>query len=109
MRDKLIELLNSFLGGCEIKDITPPYGVENLADYLISHGVTLQQWIPVSERLPEPFVSVLVHMPEERPCPTVYEGFLTKNGALYAAHFEREHSEVTHWMPLPEPPKDVEA
>lgn len=43
MRDKLIELLNSFLGGCEIKDITPPYGVENLADYLIANGVTFAE------------------------------------------------------------------
>lgn len=43
MRDKLIELLNSFLGGCEIRDITPPDGVENLADYLIANGVTFAE------------------------------------------------------------------
>ena len=60
------------------------------------------KWIPVSERLPEPFVSVLVQMPDEEPCPTVREGYLTNNGTWYAAHFEREQSEVTHWMPMPE-------
>ena len=63
-------------------------------------------WISVEERLPEPFVSVLVYMPEERPLPTVHEGFLAREGVWYANHFDREPMEITHWMPLPEPPKE---
>lgn len=42
-RDRLIELIGSFLGGIELTEITPPYGFENLADYLIAHGVTVQK------------------------------------------------------------------
>lgn len=61
-----------------------------------------QEWIPVSERLPEPFVSVLVQMPGEEPCPTVREGYLAKDGTWYGGHFLREPGEVTHWMPMPE-------
>ena len=38
------------------------------------------QWISVEERLPEPFVSVLVYRPGERPLPTVHEGFLARDG-----------------------------
>lgn len=59
-------------------------------------------WIPVTERLPKPFVSVLVHMPGEDPLPTVHEGFLTQDGRWYSNHFDRDPSEVTHWMPMPE-------
>ena len=64
------------------------------------------QWISVTERLPKEFVSVLVYMPEERPLPTVHEGFLAREGVWYANHFDRDPMEITHWMPLPEPPKE---
>ena len=64
-------------------------------------------WISVEERLPKPYVSVLVYMPEERPLPTVHEGFLAREGVWYANHFDRDPGDVTHWMPMPEPPKEV--
>lgn len=64
------------------------------------------KWISVEERLPKAFVSVLVYMPEERPLPTVHEGFLAREGVWYANHFDRDPMEITHWMPLPEPPKE---
>lgn len=68
--------------------------------------IEVPQWIPVTERLPEPFVSVLVQMPGERPFPTVREGFITKDGIWHSALYNREPDEVTHWMPLPRPPED---
>ena len=76
-----------------------------IADHLIDNGVTVQQWIPVTERLPEPFVTVLGHLPMETPLPTVLPGFITKEGVWHIAMFDREPDEVTHWMPLPKPPK----
>ena len=63
------------------------------------------QWISVNDRLPEPFVSVLVHMPGEEPCPTVREGFISNDGIWQSAMFRREPGEVTHWQPMPQPPK----
>ena len=48
-RDKLVELIERFCSGLSVSDITPPYGYENLADFLISNGVTVQEWIPASE------------------------------------------------------------
>lgn len=120
MRDKLIELIKY---GLLCPNMNTPFGYAcdtcqyaeapecdhaRLADLLIANGVTFRQWIPVSERMPEPFVSVLVQMPDEEPCPTVREGYLTNKGTWYAGYFERETSEVTHWMPLPEPPKEGE-
>ena len=38
-----MELIYRFCGGLAVSDITLPYGYENLADYLISNGVTVQE------------------------------------------------------------------
>ena len=65
----------------------------------------VQEWISVDDRLPEPFVSVLVNMPGEEPCPTVREGFISDDGIWQSAMFRREPGEVTHWKPMPQPPK----
>ena len=64
------------------------------------------KWISVDERLPEQFVSVLVYMPDEYPCPTVHEGYLRPDGKWDAAHYTRTPDEVTHWANMPEPPKE---
>lgn len=64
------------------------------------------KWISVKERLPDAFVSVLVQMPGERPHPTVREGFISHDGIWCAGYFKRDPDEVTHWMPMPEPPKE---
>ena len=106
VREKLVELLcNSphldTVKGYKGNDCTFEQG----ADWLIAHGVTVQEWISVDDRLPEPFVSVLVHMPGEEPCPTVREGFISNDGIWQSAMFRREPGEVTHWQPMPQPPK----
>lgn len=62
-----------------------------------------QKWIPVAERLPEEFVPVLVHVPNEEPYPVVREGYRSPCGFMVPALFQ--HMEVTHWMPMPQPPK----
>ena len=48
VRETLIDLI------IDAKRTDPETGrfTEYLADYLISHGVTVQEWIPVDERLP---------------------------------------------------------
>lgn len=50
-RDKLIELISYF---CEhMPHMDGQTWEEACADHLIANGVTVQRWIPVSERLPE--------------------------------------------------------
>ena len=100
VREKLIEILRKPIYPHELAD-----PIEAVADYLLDSGVTVQEWISVEDRLPEPFVSVLVHMPGEEPCPTVREGFISNDGIWQSAMFRREPGEVTHWKPMPQPPK----
>ena len=66
----------------------------------------VQEWISVEDRLPEPYVSVLVNMPGEKPFRTVREGFISNDGIWQSAMFRREPGEVTHWKPMPQPPKE---
>ena len=63
------------------------------------------EWIKVSERLPKPYVSVLVYMPEEAPHPTVHEGFINRRGEWYAGGFDRLPDEVVAWSKMPAPPE----
>ena len=98
VREKLVELLDIIIQPGQIT-------LGDIADYLISNGVTVQEWISVDDRLPEPFVSVLVQMPGEEPFPTVREGFISNDGIWQSALFRREPGEVTHWQPMPQPPK----
>lgn len=46
LREKLVQLIAQ--AAKENKSL-----VGELADHLIDHGVTVQEWIPVTERLPE--------------------------------------------------------
>ena len=102
VREKLIEILRKPIFPHELVD-----PIEAVADYLLDNGVTVQEWIPVTERLPECEGSYIVY---------------TERGSIYASHFytekrfasgyvreaqwsQRGTVEVTHWMPLPEPPK----
>jgi hypothetical protein len=60
-------------------------------------------WIPVTERLPEPNVFVLVAVEARRPRRQVYEGYFT--GIFWATPANRMLEPVTHWQPLPAPPE----
>ena len=115
MREKLIELIakakRSMWGksglSCELARNS------YIAEFLIANGVTIATdnnvgdkltptaWIPVTERLPEygQTVVVRVHFPfdgDARMAVTTYDQH-------YNPHFWKR---VTHWMPLPEPPKE---
>ena len=96
VREKLVELLRDvqYLGGLE----------EKIADHLIANGVTVQEWIPVTERLPEKGQEVLVFDTREN-----WTGFAwlrpDETWTALGFDFPFDLGEVTHWMPLPEPPK----
>ena len=66
----------------------------------------MDNWISVAERLPTPFVSVLVFMPNEHPLPTVHEGFVDRCGLWSVDNLRIWSDKVTHWMPMPLPPME---
>ena len=107
VREKLIELLEPHMSGlaceyesgsCELTSCRS-CNARNIADHLIANGVTVQEWIPVTERLPENIANRVLVVCER------------SNGVFYA-HYEKPFwinletdkpfiSTVTHWMPLP--------
>ena len=123
VREKLVELLTEFYG------VDPMYhGVDAnaLVGHLIAHGVTVQEWISVNDRLPEYPGHYLVctsinywhggcmdinenHKYYPNGTPVGYDGSTMSVLDCYydvAGHWNRVcDSHVTHWMPLPEPPK----
>lgn len=66
-------------------------------------------WINSNERLPNPFESVLMCIPEDAPLPIVHEGYLT-NEDIWVSLYHEAYTldEVPFWMPMPEPPKGCE-
>ena len=67
VREKLVELLTDNLPRCgnlpswdNPLQLSCDEQVQRIADHLIMNGVTVQEWIPVTERLPENEVDVLI-------------------------------------------------
>lgn len=72
-----------------------------VVDDIIANGVTLQKWIPVTERLPEEDKPVLAWTNCGSFCESAkWTGYRWEVTWDYEELFE-----VTHWMPLPDPPK----
>ncbi len=124
VREKLVELLLQEDGVCEPSDckycgVKGSCGYYRTADRLIANGVTVQEWISVDDRLPsdEQDVLVIAHGWGGR---LVYVGshkrveaqksWLTgitnksSEWSLWGWSYLKEPM-VTHWMPLPQPPK----
>ena len=113
VKEKLVELLDNMQ-----RSGTGYFGsaIENkkITDYLIAHGVTVQEWISVDDRLPDNKEHdwVLAQVVEDNGymhIPRVMEyrqakddwfeetyGWLSEHNGLFS---------VTHWMPLPLAPE----
>ena len=111
VREKLVELLKT--NACPAPFMCDPacryYGFgdcfpDRFADYLIANGVTVQEWIPVEERLPEEKVNCIVHYKHAYCNNDDYWaiGICFYNGEKFQMDWSYK---VTHCMPLPKPPK----
>lgn len=102
VREKLVELQLQ----ADIADNISENGTQHrefIADLMIANGVTVQEWISVNDGLPKNIANRVLVVCER------------SNGVFYA-HYEKPFwinletdkpfiSAVTHWMPLPHPPK----
>ena len=98
-KEKLIELLDKVLikydRGCL------PFVMNEIADHLIANGVTVQKWIPVSERLPEDDIPSAAYLCWWGGHTHICKYWRTRR----CFEFNGRSVKVTHWMPLPQPPK----
>ena len=103
VREKLVELIKDGIRkGLRAKgDDRLDYSFEDVADHLISNGVTVQEWISVKDMMPEAgryVVCIAKRNPFSRFMPMVAR--IEKNGWVNPIT-EQYISEVTHWMQMP--------
>lgn len=91
VRKKLVEIVKK-AAYSSLPSNTEDFHLNMFVTNLLSHGVTVQEWIPVTERLPEENEIILAWVSA---CRDLHFCFGCEVAGL----------EVTHWMPLPEPPK----
>ena len=96
VREKLVELFISTIG-------LTPTDAEIYANDFIAHGVTVQEWISVDERIPENFISVLGYMTDAGEFPPVRECYTIGNVFFFPALGDIHP--VSHWCEMPQPPK----
>ena len=121
VREKLVELLKSVLPN--FRNNMAYWGekpIYEFADCLLANGVTVQEWISVKDRLPEDSGCYLVVYRDK------YNGIVSiafdmyvkcNIGEWWESEFacditkqflwaaKLQEQEVTHWVPLPQPPK----
>ena len=109
VREKLVELLGE-VQETGVNEIPAGFGCtreyvknEKVASHLIANGVTVQEWISVSERLPQNFVSVLGYMTDAGEFPPVRECYTVGNAFFFPALGDVHP--VSHWSEMPQPPK----
>lgn len=123
-REKLVELLDYISYSQEFScydlyDMSD--AAESIADFLISKGVTVREWISVEDRLPEVeqgFSGNPQAYEFSKPVLATVAGYVMLGRFTYwhggafefdgvDADFDRDQPVgVTHWMPLPEPLKE---
>ena len=122
VREKLVELLKNAKSAMKSENLSCDIARNMfVVDFMISNGVTVQEWIPVTERLPEEDGSYLVTIDRSGGRQVVNILWFAKDGETvdeyelaeqkYVWYFyDSEYGyistdSVTHWMPMPEPPK----
>lgn len=110
-REKLAEIVKGASHRC-LPSNTTDFHLERFVTDLLSNGVTFatdtnagSKWVPVSERLPDKHDRYLCNVKAFSFPDLCYFAILKYDdggfieGKIYT-------DDVTHWMPLPEPPKE---
>lgn len=130
IREKLVDLLEPHMSGlaceyesgsCELTSCRS-CNARNIADHLISNGVTVQEWISVKDRLPEVVSTHKGHRGTVKKSIRVLCVCVQKSGKTMVkegyCEWYNDYPEprwqipgtidkVTHWQYLPQPPKVV--
>ena len=110
MYDELVKRLRSVKDSWQAEEeswmLQAADAIEELSTVVRVQKAVLEKfprWIPVTERLPERGERVLCYCRAN-----IYEvmKMRTDGDWVYDTNHVYMHSFVTHWMPLPEPPKE---
>ena len=88
------------------KDLSRFYDGEVVARQLIDEQPTVDDWISIKDRLPERGTRCLIYAAQGK---AHYTSIANFNGYYFGLSGRRAYWKVTHWMPLPEPPKEEKA
>ena len=101
VREKLVEIVNK-AAYSSLPSNTEDFHLNMFVTNLLAHGVTVQEWISVKDRLPEDDSPVLVYKSR----------YSEAYGNMETAYYWNQRrwmgcvgETVTHWMPMPKPPK----
>ena len=107
VREKLVELIEKASYECDegTRDLWDMRQVaEGIADFLIANGVTVQEWISVKDRLSDESGMYIVTANDGHAQRVSFVLWQKKN-RMWKLTGARSYWRITHWMPLPEPPK----
>ena len=106
VREKLMELLVKASHECD--DFYDLWDMRQCADeiasFLIAHGVTVQEWISIQDKLPKADgtkVIVTNGVCSWEDLLGVYDKWVVQSNSSLKKH----KKPVTHWQPMPQPPK----
>ena len=103
VREKLVEIVKMAAYHC-LPSNTEDFHLNMFVTNLIANGVTVQEWIPVDERLPENFISVLGYMTDAGEFPPVRECYTVGNAFFFPALGDVHP--VSHWCEMPQQPAE---
>ena len=99
---KLVKLINHVCEG-HVVNLMQPGGAEELADYLIANGVTVKEWVSVSES-PKENGTYCVIVENHKNCKVkmrTYARYINGRWLDLYDNWENRCWHITHWMPLP--------
>ena len=107
VKEKLVELLQNAKAAMKSENLSCDIARNMfVVDFMMANGVTVQEWISVDDRLPEEKVNCIVHYKHAYCNNDGYWaiGFCFYDGEKF--QFDQAYK-VTHWMLIPQPPKEV--
>ena len=98
IKEKLVKMIDDFIHNVDLKHWYPEEMAEKHADELIAHGVTVQEWISVKDRLPT------IYDADADNCVLAIHKASNKRYYHWRSVADNPF-DFTHWMKTPQPPK----